>query len=181
MEQEDLLFDMDACISDMTEWEMWDVVRSVYAPDSIPKEVQLHCFRTFHYLQSKRQPLIFQSFQFHGLISEFVQKHSHWMGTEFIFHEHTDRPHTQLVSLMLQKNPFELITDFNQTSILYANYDHKGERFVVLGGDIGYIRGLREDIQEKMVAQLPFLFMEAVSMYIASEHVRRQLQSPSPT
>jgi hypothetical protein len=41
MEEKDIFFEMDATISHVSEWEMWDIVRTMYEPESIPREIQL--------------------------------------------------------------------------------------------------------------------------------------------
>lgn len=37
--ENDIFAEMDVCVKDVSEWEMWDVIRTFYAPDPIPPEV----------------------------------------------------------------------------------------------------------------------------------------------
>lgn len=164
MENNDIFFEMDACVTDTTEWEMWDVVRSVYEPESIPRKIQLQCFQRLSALQ---RPLIFSSFHFHGMIHSFISKHEGWFGNEFVFGDHIERPHTDLVIRMLTNHPLCMTMNFTETSIVFCGYDRLGERFVVLGGDMDYIRGFHDTMEQYLTQQLPYLFMESVSLHLA--------------
>ena len=61
----DIFMELDSLVTDVSEWEMWDILRTIYGPThdySIPGDIQLKVY--FKYT-NKTKPLIFRSFSLH--------------------------------------------------------------------------------------------------------------------
>lgn len=163
MEEEyDIFFEMDACVSDTSEWDMWDVIRFLYDPIAIPKPIQLSVYQRVSTLTS---PLIFNSFHFHPLIRQFSDQHSAIVDPTFELYR--DRIHTNVVQMIFQLYPNYIQSVNANPDVIFFSYDQKLERFVLFTTNMGIARGVHYWIETEVQYVLPFVFLWEVSQYLS--------------
>jgi hypothetical protein len=160
----DIFFEMDACVSNTTEWEMWDVIRFLYDPIKIPKAIQLSVYTHVSTISS---PLIFNSFHFHTLIRQWSDQYDSIVDTDFTLYQ--THIHTEIVQYILNMYPHLMEYTQNDPDVVFFAYDHKLERFVIFTTDMDVARGIHHSFETFVKQVLPFVFLQKVALFLSDE------------
>lgn len=161
----DMFTELDVCITNTSEWEMWDALRTFYAPNPIPREIQTQCFMRFT-LHSKETGVVFNTFTYRDMIRTYIEN---TIGAEFDVEDYIPDTQEHAINLLETYLPNYNEIIFANPGVLFFDYDTKLKRFVLITSDMELSRGMEHWVREKISTLLPTIYLNASQLWIAEE------------
>lgn len=173
----DVFAEQDVCVTNMDEWEMWDILRPIYLPNDMPRDVQLKCFEKSSEYEGK---MGFHSFHVGELIEQLVEKTINVvkMEAEFVWEDYCEDAQETLIESILIHNP-NFFTQINNThpDLIHFEYDYMRDRFIIIAKtvdvalDVEY--GFRQYINDHAFR---WMWMYVTNLYFAQERLRQEME-----